>query len=576
MIRLYAIAAWAFFFISTCIGQKDMKDYEGGWEGKITNPLTFNFIVTVNHVKGNSYCFEIKNDRVLIEKEFSISRDRMISFNIGTDLSFEAVIADNHSSIKGFIRSGILQYHVCLFKNGPGNFSGTWNMLMVDKLSPADLYLSVENAEGVKFEAYPIFGDDRFTGTWCGNFEKNKDTIYFSDFKTGLRFEGVLNNQAISLKIKLEQATIAKVEMKRSNDTWEIGNKTNHGENIQCPPELSDGWAVSGLNAAGINSTWLQKMIDSISANKITHTHSVLIARKGILVFEKYFSGYNSTIPHDTRSMSKSISSALIGIAIDQKRINSVNDRIYQYIPEKYQYTKRNDSLKTSIELRHLLTMSSGLDAIDFGINRKSAASEDNYQSTPDWLKTVLEAPMIHTPGSHANYGSANPFLLGVALNSVMPGQVTLFMDQYLFSPLGIDNYIVQNDLSGQPYFGGGMYLTPRDMLKFGQLYLNKGKWNGKEIISEKWIEASFGNYLTLENVETRNGYGYLWWHNVYHNGNKVKSIEARGAGGQYIFVIPEYEMVIAVTSGNYRNGRFWQPEKIVENYILPAILSTK
>lgn len=218
--------------------------------------------------------------------------------------------------------------------------------------------------------------------------------------------------------------------------------------------------------------------------------------------------------------------------------------------------------------------MSSGLDAIDFGIDRPSAAAEDAYQSSPDWTKTVLAAPMLHPPATHAYYGSANPYLLGLVLDSVVAGPLEIFMDQQLFQPLGISNYIIQTDETGRPYFGGGMYLTPRQMLSFGQLYLNKGKWGSRRVLAKKWVERSFANYFSLENTNDKNGYGYLWWHHAYQvNGRTVPSVEARGAGGQYIFVLPSERAVVVITSGNFRNGKFQQPELILEKYILPFLL---
>ena len=139
-----------------------------------------------------------------------------------------------------------------------------------------------------------------------------------------------------------------------------------------------------------------------------------------------------------------------------------------------------------------------------------------------------------------------------------------------------IQNYINQTEGTETiPYFGGGMHLTSRDMLKFGQLYLNKGIWKEKRIISENWIDESFKKHTRLQDQKEKNEYGYLWWHYTYIiDGKVINSIEARGAGGQYIFVIPELESVIVITSGNYRNGKTRQPEKILEDYILPAIIN--
>jgi len=218
--------------------------------------------------------------------------------------------------------------------------------------------------------------------------------------------------------------------------------------------------------------------------------------------------------------------------------------------------------------------MSSGIDAVDFGTDRESVASEDAYQQTENWPRTILEAPMLNEPGTHANYGSANACLAGAILDEAVSEPLQLFMDESLFRPLGITNYILQTDFAGSTYGAGGIFMTSRDMLKVGQLYLNGGTWNGQYVLSKSWIDESWHQHTTLDNSEKHEGYGYFWWQRTYTvNGKEILSHEARGAGGQYIFVIPELELVIAITSGNFRNGKFWQPEKIVEEYILPAVI---
>jgi len=125
---------------------------------------------------------------------------------------------------------------------------------------------------------------------------------------------------------------------------------------------------------------------------------------------------------------------------------------------------------------------------------------------------------------------------------------------------------------------GGGLYLRPRDMAKFGQLYLDGGLWRGERVISEEWVRESTGKYGRLAPLD-RNGhqYGYLWWHHRYPVGDRViETIEARGNGGQYIFVVPELELVAVITSGNFRNGKTRQPEEILQRFILPAALSSR
>lgn len=529
---------------------QDMKDYTGNWQGELANKNVFNLTVSIQKKTHENSQFVISNEHEIINKQFTFENKIQLSLN--DNLTFSGIVNNEQSEINGFIKSGMLFYHIKLKKEG-NEFIGKWNILMIDNLKSQSLYLSLENGSKDDYQAYPIWGDDRFTGTWCDNFKKKNKLISFTDFKTGLQFKGKLSEGEIQLGIYLGTNMFTQVVLKKSTTDWIIGG-------------------FKSKNKASILQ--LTEMEKFILNDSLPNTHSVLISKKGKIVYENYFDGYNENIPHDMRSASKSISSAVVGIAKDKSLFNNVEQSIFDFLPKKYQSHK--DILKTEIDIQSLLTMSSGIDAIDYGINAnpKSSATEQNYQRTPDWIEAILTAPMIHKPNTKANYGSANPALLGVAMDSIVSGSLELFIDKYLFQKLEISNYIIQTDLRDKPYFGGGMYLTPKDMVKFGELYLNKGKWNDKQVLSKKWIKKSFTNYLNLENTADKNGYGYLWWHHTYIiNGKEVKSIEARGAGGQYIFIIPKLKVVAVITSGNYRNRKSQQPEKILNNYILPLLM---
>jgi CubicO group peptidase (beta-lactamase class C family) len=180
---------------------------------------------------------------------------------------------------------------------------------------------------------------------------------------------------------------------------------------------------------------------------------------------------------------------------------------------------------------------------------------------------------MIADPGSQIVYGGANPLILGGILQAVLEEPVEWFAHRYLFGPLGVHEYRFFHDPSGVLYGGGGMYMRPRDMAKFGQLYLDGGTWNDERLMSEGWVRQSLRKYGPIVN-RWENEYGYLWWHSTTRVGDRtVESSEARGAGGQYIYVVPELEIVVVITSGNYRNGRYRQPEEIMERFILPAAI---
>jgi len=531
---------------------QDMAEYTSGWEGKIENPKTFNLKVEIKNLELKNARFKISNNKSIIDYPFDSKSTSILEIPFAENYSFKGMLSENGKEINGFVKSGMLLYHIKLTQSENNTFIGIWNLLMIDELKSLNFYLSVENGEGNEYQAYPIFGDNRFTGTWCDNFQKENDLISFTDFKTGMQFKGNLATDEIQLGIFLGNNLLTEIDLKKSKTDWKIGGFHNDKK------------------TSILKLTEMEKLI---SKDSLPNTHSVLISKKGKIVYENYFDGYNASIPHDMKSASKSISSTIVGIAKDKSLFNSVEQSIFDFLPKKYQTHK--DSLKTEIDIQSLLTMSSGLDADDYTRERKSSASENNFQPTRDWTETVLKAPMINKPNTKANYGSANPYLLGVAIDSIVSEPLELFMDKYLFQELKISNYIIQTDLKGKPYFGGGMYLTPRDMLKFGELYLNQGKWKSKRVLSKKWVKYSFKNYRNLENVPDKNEYGYLWWHNTYQvNGKNIESVEARGAGGQYIFVIPCLKTVVSITSGNYRNGKTQQPELIFEKYILPYLVN--
>jgi len=539
--------------LSLSLHSQNMKNYTSNWEGKIENPTTFNLKVEISNLETEIATFKISNERSIVEYQFESDGEIELRIPITKNLYFNGTISDDENEINGFIKSGLLLYHLKLIKSEAYVYSGIWNILMVDELKSQSFYLSLENGNGEDYQAYPILADTRFTGTWCANFKKENDEISFSDFKTGLQFKGKLLDDKIELKILLEDQLLTSIDLKRSTHPWRIGRM-----NVK-PDTFNEKF--SNLEKYVLNDS-------------LPNTHSVLVSKNGKLIYENYFHGYNSNIPHDMRSASKSISSAFVGLVKEQELFDNVNQSIFDFLPSAYQ--KYNTGLKSKIDIKSLLTMSSGLDAIDYGINSnpKSSAVEDNYQMSQDWADVVLKAQMINDPNTKANYGSANPYLLGLAMDSLVYVPLELFVNHNLFQPLGISNYIIQTDLKGSPYFGGGMYLTPKDMVKFGELYLDSGKVNDRQILSKEWIEASFKKYRVLENTEDKNGYGYLWWHHEYQlNGKTYKTIEARGAGGQYIFVVPSLDAVVVITSGNFRNGKTQQPEMIFEKFVLPGLI---
>ena len=552
-----------------CAQEKD-NSYEGEWVGHLPKKNSFNFSVFLQKLSNNRYDLKIMNDTALIEKEVVSESRKNIVFSVDEGLYFDLEYKKNADELSGFIKTGRFLYHITFAKTDSDTYSAAWNPFMFNNgLQSTDIMLYMEDTDN-GLVAYPFFGDQRFRGAWASNFEQKGDLLTFKDSNTGFNFKANLQGDHIDLEILLSTSVLTSTRLTHTDNGWEYASEPMvEDQNTNTPSLLDDGWEVANIGEYHMDQVKLRELIKASNTGEWSNMHSVLIAKNNQLVFESYFGGYNAHIPHDLRSASKSISSAMMGIAIDDGLIDSVEEKLYDFIPDSFQYTK--DSLKAKITLRDLLTMSSGLDV-------NNQAGEDYYQNpnnSNNWLKTVLEAPMVRVPGTYLDYGSANPFLLGVCLSERLESPLESYMDKKLFAPLGITNYINQtDDTEEKPYFGGGMLLTSRDLLKFGQLYLNKGTWKGKQIISESWITESFKKYGRLQDAKDKNEYGYLWWHDTYEiNGKPIKSIEARGAGGQFIFILPELDTVVVITAGNFRNGKGNQSRDVLKTHILPALI---
>ena len=558
-----------FCWMLQCCAQQEKQEYLGNWIGNLPDKHAFNFKVTLEHINADEYQLRIANKNPILSRTFTSTNKDHLRFSIANELHFNLKNKGNH--LFGYIQSGGFYYYITLKKEAPHTYVGNWNVFMWDNgLLSEELFLNVDWYND-QLEAYPFFGDQRFRGFYTSDFAIEGNVLSFKDINTGFRFRAVLLKEAIELEMYLIDNLITKVRLSFSDKYW-VPPPTPIADNQSAytPKSLHDGWVTGNVKEANIGRKELKRLMDSINAKVLVNTHSVLIAKENKLVFEAYFDGFNSDIPHTMMSGSKSISSAIIGIAIDEGILANVDEKLYEFVPEHYEYTQ--DSLKAKIKLEHLLTMSSGLDVND-------KASEDYYQNPGNpnnWLTSVLEAPMVNEPGTYADYGSANPFLLGVCLSERLDQPLESFMDEKLFDPLGITNYINQSDdTRTTPYFGGGMLLTPRDMLKFGQLYLNEGVWKGQQIVSKNWIQQSFKKHTHLQDVRDKNAYGYLWCHDTYEvEGKTIATIEARGAGGQFIFILPELESVVVVTAGNFRNRKGNQSRELFRDYILPALLN--
>jgi len=370
------------------------------------------------------------------------------------------------------------------------------------------------------------------------------------------------------------------------------------------PPEnIDDGFDVSTLEEVNINSVLIEKAVNEIHRGKYKEVHSMLIFKDDKLVLEEYFTGHeykwdavnhhgelvtwDKTMEHSVMSVTKSITSTCIGIAIDKGFIQSVHQSIFDYLPE---HQHLNTDGKDKITIEHLLTMTSGLEWDEWGA---PLSSPDNdivgiWFQDKDPITWILERPLVNEPGTSFTYSGGNMIVLGEIIKNATKMTIDEFSGKYLFEPLEIDyfNWSLQFE-NGVFEAAGSLEITPRDMVKIGVTFLNKGVWDGKQIISEQWVEKSATSFPGNKGINIpgedsgRVGYSYSWWTKQYSNsgswwtcqfsksGKRINMYYAGGWGGQHIMVLPELNTVVVFTGGNYVTYR--PPFKILEKYVIPA-----
>ncbi|HWL71827.1 MAG TPA: serine hydrolase [Geminicoccus sp.] len=351
-----------------------------------------------------------------------------------------------------------------------------------------------------------------------------------------------------------------------------------------APVSGDDGWEIAEPSATGMQASKLCELARYLDSSPQDNIHGVVVVQDGRLVFEKYLDGddqrwgvqlgvtrHGPTVRHDVRSVTKSVISLLVGIAIDRQLIAGVDQPVFDFFPE---YASLRTPEKDRVLLRHLLAMSSGrawnehLPYTDLdNSERLMAEAEDPY-------RYVLEQPVRSPPDVVWNYSGGDTQLLEGILRAVVKQPVDEFAGEALFAPLGITDVEWIRMPNGHLAAASGLRLRPRDMAKLGQLYLDDGKWHGRQIVSATWLHES-------AKPRVSSSYGYQWWTGLSVVGEKVvERVEARGLGGQRIFIVPSSDLVVVVTGGSYiKRGIENEGEitaGILDNYVLPAVLANQ
>jgi CubicO group peptidase (beta-lactamase class C family) len=317
----------------------------------------------------------------------------------------------------------------------------------------------------------------------------------------------------------------------------------------------TEGWLQSTADEQGLNGTLLEEML-AFCDN--TFLQGIMVVRNGYNVLEEYPDPeFNESSLSDTWSVTKSVISILVGIALDEGYISSLDEAMVSFFPDR---TIANlDSQKESITLKHLLTMKSGLQWNAYGDNDNAVMCQSS-----DWVQYVLDRPMSDTPGETWHYNSGATHILSAILYNTTGMTPSAFADIHLFQPLGIDEYEWETDPQGLDFGGWGLQLTLQDMAKIGFLFLHKGTWDAEQIVSAAWVEDSTKAYSTgvaYYNI-FQGDYGYLWWLKPSYN-----AYCAFGLHGQFIWVFSDRNVIFVTKSSSMPSIDY-----MITEYILPSV----
>ncbi len=333
------------------------------------------------------------------------------------------------------------------------------------------------------------------------------------------------------------------------------------------PKHLNDGWKTEVFSTSKEHKARIDKLFNQLQHKK-HDVHSIVLIKNNTILIEKYFDTNSYDKPHDMRSVTKSIISILMGIAIDKGYVDSVDDPISKYL-KNFVPTKNWDHRKEKITIAHLLSMSTGLDCNDW--DKKSKGQEDKVYKKKDWIKYTLNLPMINEPGTVSNYCTMGVVLAAEIISQASGMSIDLFAKKYVFDHLNIQNISWGHTSKGNIIPSAKrLYMISRDLAKIGKLILQDGKWNDQQIVSKEWIQKSTSPKTKITGLP----YGYLWWEiPLKVNEKTVPAIAATGNGGQYLMIFPEINVIAVFTGGAYNSQEDKLPFVLMQKAFLPAFI---
>ena len=338
----------------------------------------------------------------------------------------------------------------------------------------------------------------------------------------------------------------------------------------RAPVAGPDRWPVATLADVDVDQAAIDAIVLGLRAATPTSwrspaVHSLVVARHGRLVLDEYFAGHDGERLHDLRSAGKTVTTSLLGAAIDRGLL-APGDRAVDRVPA----LAGPEPGRAAITLAHLASMSSGLDCDDH--DDDSPGNEDRMQQQddqPDWYRYTAALPLVRPPGERAVYCTGGINLLGAALTGATGRWLPELFADWLAGPLDIARYHLNLMPTGEGYLGGGLRLRPRDLAKLAQLVLSGGTWNGRRVVSAAWLAEATAAHASLEAPDD---YGYGWWRRTVRVGERtVDLVYASGNGGQLAIAAPALDLAVVITGGNYGHFPAWRG---FLDELVPAVLA--
>jgi CubicO group peptidase (beta-lactamase class C family) len=560
--KIYQIIIVLLFFTS-CKNKPasfDTEELIGVWSGFLFQTETKYDSIVLRPTKSPQIAFLYKNGK---PKSFKLEqKDNNLTFKGISGLRFDAAFSNNTQSLYGVITENLWSQSLQFLKS-----ENKWvaeivkpEIIDTDYMVYLEFYRdSMENLQA-KIQSNKENRKLHFT------IEKVLIDGNDIDFKiTSDRFALSATYQSVTKNLSINYGnTNSKRKRqltKHRKNEWKgyTPRPVNKKYEYKIPQPLDALIQTASLEDVGLNRS-LFGFMDSINKGTYKHIHSIIITKNKKLVFEEYFHGYDRDYLHDIKSSFKALSSLLLGKAMMKDKSIHINNPIINYYPE-YDIS---DKEKKKITIHHTLTMTTGLQLED----------EDKMQwDNNDWVGYKLNLPMEHIPGEKFEYSSGGINLLTGVLQQSTKKYLPLFFYEEILRPLGIHKFQMRVSPKGRPYLAGDFYLRPIDFTKFGLLMLNNGEWNNQKIITSKWINTATQAYTIKGRSAKDLNRGYLWKLGERNAaGKQMKTIEAWGNGGQFLIIIPEIEMTITFTGGNYNLPEMETPFEILNKYILPAV----